>query len=285
MTKLIETRPTGPAVPLPPPIGLGGQPPKRTPSGVRALWKVFAGLLIVATLVWGPYQVVTLLAHEERVEEESWPADGIERLQIDSANGRVEIVATERATIDVRAEISDGLRPTGESRTLVGDTLHLRATCPLFGSNFCWVNYEVLVPRGLEIVVDGHNGSVTVSGSEAPLTLDSENGSIRVDDVSGPLHLTSDNGRVEGTGLRSAVVLADSDNGSVTLEFDEAPMTVNASTSNGSVEVVVPDDRTAYRVELDADNGRERLEVPTDPNSSRTLTLRTDNGNVTARIR
>lgn len=285
MTKVIETRPTGPAVPLPPPQGLGGRPPTRTPAGVRALWKVFAGLLVVGTLVWGPYQVVTLLAHEERVDEQSWPAAGINRLEIDSANGRVEIVASDRDTVDVRAEISDGLRPTGESRRLVGDTVRLRATCPNFGSNFCWVNYEVSVPRDVEVVVDTHNGSVTVSGSEAALTLNSDNGSVRVDDVSGPLELSSDNGHVEGTGLRSTVVSADSDNGHVTLEFDDAPMTVHASTSNGSVEVVVPNDRTAYRADLATDNGRERLDVPTDPNSARTLVLRSSNGSVTARVR
>lgn len=283
MTNLIDTRPTGPAAPLPPP-GTAGPPPRRTPPAVRVLWKVFAGVLILGTLVWGPYQVVTVLSHEERVEEESWPAAGITRLDVDSANGRVRIVASDRDTIHVRAEISDGLRPTGESRELEGDTLMLRATCPNFGSDFCWVNYEVQVPRDVEIVVDGSNGSVSVAGSAAPLTLDSDNGSVEVDDVSGPMELTSDNGRVEGTRLRSSIVNADSDNGRVVLEFDESPSNVVATSNNGRVEVVVPNDGTAYRVDMDTANGSENLDVPTDPNSDRTLTLRSDNGSVTARV-
>ena len=282
MTNLIDTRPTGPAAPLPPPRALAG-PPKRTPTAVRVLWKVFAALLIAATLVWGPYSVVTLLAHEEEVVEQTWPAAGINRLDVDNANGSIRIVASERETIDVRAEISHGLRRTGESREVVGDTLQLRGTCPLFGSNFCWVNYEIRVPTDLEIVVDGSNGTVTVTGSSAPLTLDNDNGSVQLADVSGPVQATSDNGRVEGTGLLSRTVTADSDNGRVVLEFAESPMTVVATSDNGRVEVVVPDDGTAYRLDIRSANGGETAEVPTDPNSDHTLTVRSDNGSVTAR--
>ena len=287
MSDVIDTQPTGPAAPLPPPPP---QPPRRaprptarTPLAVRVLWKVFAGILVVAALVWGPYQVVTLLAHEERVENESFPAAGIARLVVDGHSGSIEVAAADIDTIDVRAEISDGLRPTGESRELLGDELRLRTMCPNFGSDFCWVNYEIRVPRDVELVIDSDNGAVRVTGSTAPITVDGDNGSVHVADVSGPLHLESDNGRVEGTQLRSTTVTADSDNGRVQLEFDAAPTTVVASSSNGRVEVVVPDDGTAYRVDLRTDNGSENIEVPTDPASERTITLRSDNGSVTAR--
>ena len=45
----------------------------------------------------------------------------------------------------------------------------------------------------------------------------------------------------------------------------------------------MPDDGTAYRVDIQADNGSEDTDVPTDPDSERTITIRTDNGSVTAR--
>jgi len=247
------------------------------------LWKVFAGVMILAAAVWGPYSVVTLLAHEERVEQESFPAAGIARLQIDGSSGSIDIAASDGDTIEVRAEISDGLRATGESREVVGDTLVLRSSCPNFGSDFCWVDYEISVPRDLELVVDGDNGSISVSGSDAPITIDGDNGSVRVADVSGPLQLSTDNGRVEGTRLRSPTVTADADNGRVQLGFVVAPTTVVATSSNGSVEVVVPDDGTAYRVDVRADNGSEDGDVPTDPASTRTITVRTDNGSATVR--
>jgi hypothetical protein len=282
MTNLIDTRPTGPAAPLPPPRPTPRRT-RRTPVAVRVLWKVFAGVLVAAALGWGPYQVVSLLAHEERTETESFPAAGITRLEVDGSAGSVDIQASERDTIDVVAHISDGLRRTGESREVVGGALQLRSTCPNYGTNFCWVDYEVRVPRDLELVVDGDNGSIAVTGADGPVSIDGDNGSIRISNVSGPLQLSTDNGSVDATQLRSPTVTADADNGRVQLEFATAPTTVVATSDNGRVEVVVPDDGTAYRVDVRSDNGAENIDVPSDSSSTRTLTIRTDNGSATAR--
>ncbi len=93
----------------------------------------------------------------------------------------------------------------------------------------------------------------------------------------------TDNGRLTGTALRSETVRADTDNGRVELEFAVAPMTVEASSNNGSVEVVVPDDGETYRVTMDTDNGSQEQSVRTAPDSTRSLTLTTENGSVTAR--
>jgi hypothetical protein len=282
MTNLIDTRPTGPAAPLPPPRPPQG-PSRRTPAAVRVLWKVFAAVLVVAALVWGPYSVVTLIAHDERVEETSYPAGDIAVLDEGGNSGSISITAAAIDTIEVRAEISDGLRATGESQTVVGDTLQLRSTCPNFGSNFCWVDYDIRVPADLELRVETDNGSITISGTSAPITADGDNGSIRLADVSGPVQVATDNGRVEGTRLRSQQVTADSDNGRVQLQFAAAPMSVVATSDNGRVEVVVPDDGTAYRVDLVTDNGAETIAVPLDSSSERTITVRTTNGSATAR--
>ena len=167
MTNLIDSRPTGPAAPLPPP-GPPPRPTRRTPAAVRVLWKVFAGILIAAALVWGPYSVVTLLAHEERVENSSYPAADIARVELASENGSVDVIGADVTTIEVRAEISDGLRKTGESQEVVGDTLFLRSTCPNFGSDFCWVNYEIRVPRDMELDISNDNGSIDDHGHDRP---------------------------------------------------------------------------------------------------------------------
>jgi hypothetical protein len=264
MTNLIQDLPTGPA--LLPPTRLASGRSTRTPVGVRGFWSAFAALLILPALVWGPYQVVTLLAHEQRVESQSFPAVGVVRLEINGASGSIQIEASERDTIEVRAEISDGLRKTGESRKVVGDTLQLHSTCPNFGTNFCSVNYRVQVPRDIA------------------LDLNSDNGSIRLSNVSGPLKLSMDNGRVEGTQLRSAAVTTDTDNGSVRLEFAAAPTMVTATADNGDVEIVVPNDGAAYNVATHTDNGSETVEVPRDSASSHTVSIRTDNGSASVRV-
>ena len=281
--------PPPPAFPPPPPTArppapLGVTGPRKGPLGASGvLWRLLAAIAVVCGLFWGVLEAVTALAHDERVETATFPAEGLNGLVVDSANGRVRITATETSEVTVRAHISDGLRATGESREIVDDTLTLRTTCPNIGSNFCWVNYEITVPRGLPITVNAEDGLIAVRGSDAPLTLDGDHGSIVLDDVGGVLDVATDHGDVEATGVRSTQVRADTDHGHVELTFVVAPESVRATSNHGRVEVAVPNDGTAYHAELNTDDGGVELNVPTDPASTRTLTLETDHGNVIAR--
>ena len=284
MTNLLDSQPTGPAAPPPPPPGATAAPtPPRTPTGVRFLWKLFAGILVLCTLVWGSYQVVTVLAHEERVEEQSFPAAGLASLQVDGSSGSITVTGADTDTVHVRAEISDGLRKTGETRRVVGDSLQLHSTCPNFGSDWCRVDYEISVPRDLAVVVGSGDGSVDVSGLRSPVNIATDNGSVDLADLAGDVRVSSDNGRITGVRLGAATVTADTDNGRLTLEFAAAPTSVVATTDNGRVTVVVPDDGTEYRVQTATDNGSDEVTVPRDDASPRTITARTDNGSITIR--
>ena len=260
------------------------RPPRREPSVVRGLWKALAALMVIAAFVSGTYQIVTLLAHEERTVETSYPVEGIARIDVDNSAGSVRIVATEGDTIEVTARISDGLRSTGESQQIVGDTLELRGTCPNFGSDWCRVSYTISLPASLDVRVDADDGSVDVIGVSGDVDLDTDDGSIEMESLSGSIRATNDNGSIEGTGLRSPNVRADTDNGRVTLTFVAPPTSVVATSNNGSVEVVVPDDGTAYRLDMDTDNGSQNNELPlVDANADRSIVVRTDHGSVTAR--
>jgi Toastrack DUF4097 len=288
MTNLLDprSRPQWAPPSGPPP---GGTPaprppePRRTPAGVRFLWKLFAALLVIGVLVWGPYQVVTLLAHDERVETATFPAAGLTTVAVDGTSGSVTIEAADTATIRVRAEISDGLRKTGETREVVGDTLRLHSTCPNFGSDWCHVNYEITIPRDLAVVISNDDGHVSVAGTTKAVDINGDNGSVDLADLSGPLHVSTDNGRVTAVRLQSPTVTADTDNGRLSLEFAAAPTTVVATADNGRIDLVVPADRTAYRVAAATDNGSKDITVPEDPASDRTITARADNGSISIR--
>ena len=260
------------------------RPPRREPSVVRGLWKAFAALLVIAAFVSGTFQIVTLLAHEERTVETSYPAEGIARIDVDNSTGSVRVVATEGDTIEVTARISDGLRSTGESQQIVGDTLVLRGTCPNFGSDWCRVSYTISLPSSLDVTVDADDGSVDVIGVTGDVDLDSDHGSIEMESLSGSIRATNDDGSIVGTGLRSQTVRVDTDHGRVALGFVAPPTSVLATSNDGSVEVVVPDDGTAYRLEMDTDDGSQNNELPlVDANADRSIVLRTDHGSVTAR--
>jgi hypothetical protein len=288
MTNLLETPPTGPAAALPPPPTSPRptmQPgePKRTPMAARFLWKVFAGILVVGALVWGPYSVVTLLAHQERTESETYGAAGLRTLAVDGATGSVTIAAADTDTVRVTARISDGLRKTGESRRVDGDTLRLHSSCPKYGSDWCRVNWTVTMPADMAVVIDTGSGHVSVTGTTASVDIRSDNGGVELADVSGLVKVSTDNGRITSERLSSSTVTASSDNGRVSLVFAKAPTTVSVTTDNGSAEVVVPADGTAYRVDVHTDNGSSHKGVPEDPTSGRSITVRTDNGGIDVR--
>ncbi|HEX4981099.1 MAG TPA: DUF4097 family beta strand repeat-containing protein [Ilumatobacteraceae bacterium] len=252
-------------------------------SGAHTAWLAAGSILTVGAFGWGTFNVVDLLAHEVRSVSETIDAEGLSMIDIDNSTGRVVVTGTDTGKITIVARISDGLRATGNSTRVVDDRLEIRATCPLFGSMWCSVDYQIEVPAGIDLDINADDGRVEVVDVRGALTIDDDNGSIDIRGAAGPLRATTDNGSIDATGVRSETVSADSDNGSVEIVMVTPPRELAASTDNGSVTVVLPDTPDAYAVDASTDNGRVSNNVRTDPTSSRTITLSSDNGNVTVR--
>jgi hypothetical protein len=253
----------------------------RKPVRGRALWVIFGSLLLLGGLWWGTFNVVELIAHEERTERFTVPATSLDRLFVDNATGSVTIVGTDSDEISVEAEVSEGLRRTGFRREVVGSTLELRGSCPVIGSMWCRVTYRIELPRDLVVEVDSDNGRVGVSNVDGALRIESDNGSIELSDVSGEITVDSDNGRISGRDLRSSVTNAGSSNGRIELSYTEPPDSVTASGDNGSIEVVVPEIESGYDVSTDSANGGDDILVNDNPESPHKIRLETDNGSIT----
>jgi DUF4097 and DUF4098 domain-containing protein YvlB len=144
------------------------------------------------------------------------------------------------------------------------------------------VRHQVQVPSAFHVVIDGSDGDVTASGLTGPLTVDRSDGDITVVDLTGPLDLRSRTGEIRGEALRGEVLLVESVNGDVQLELLVPPRSVEVTARDGEVDVAVPAD-TTYRVEADTRSGEERVLVPLDPASTRTLRLHGVSGDVTVR--
>jgi Toastrack DUF4097 len=240
-------------------------------------WKAVGGLLAIGTVGWGAFNVVSLVAHEERTEVTTYDAAEVSVIDVQSSAGSVTIEGTPgRDEITVTARISDGLRDTGERQALVDGRLELRASCPVIGSEWCNVKYTIEAPADVEVDADSDNGRLTVRQVDGPVGLHTDNGSVEVADLTGNLTVGASNGSITGNRLASDTVMADTDNGSITLDFDEPPTTVEARSDNGRVEVVLPDTEDFYNLDITTD-------IRNDPTSSRRLTIQTDNGDVTAR--
>jgi hypothetical protein len=234
-------------------------------------------------LLYGTGQVAGAVAHEEETVVTRYDAAGISRLDVHNDTGHVRVVGADTDEIVVTAEVSDGLRPTGHHEEVDGDTLEVRASCPMLFSEWCSVEYTIEVPADLDVVVRGDT-TLTASDLAGDVDLSTDNGRIEAARVSGDLRMESDNGRVVGTDLSSGGVDAGTDNGRVELSFAEPPRAVTATSDNGSIEVVVPKEPdVVYRVDADSDNGSVSTLVATDRDSERTITAFTDNGSVTLR--
>ena len=247
----------------------------------RALWVIFGSLLLLGGFWWGTFNVVELIAHEERTEHFTVPAGQVTRLLVDNDTGSVTIVGTATDEIVVEAEVSDGLRDTGFSHGVTDSTLELRGSCPLIGSMWCRVTWRIELPRGLDVEVNADNDGVDVSNIDGNVVVDSDNGAVELADVSGEININGDNGRIVGTDLSAAVVDVDTDNGRIELAFTEPPDTVNASGDNGSIEVVVPEIEGGYDITAETSNGStDDIDVVDNPESPHKLRLETDNGSI-----
>ncbi len=247
-------------------------------------WKIAGGTLALGSVGWGAFNVVDLVAHEARTEVTTYDARDVDVLDVDNSDGPVTIVGDpERDEISVTARISDGLRATGERQTLVDGRLELRASCPNFGSMWCEVRYTIEVPADIEVRADTDNGRLRVSGVTGAVDLDADNGAVEVADLGGNLTVNGDNTSITASRLTSESVVAATDNGSITIELLEPPTSVEARSSNGSIDVVLPDTEETYALDISTDNGDISRDIRTAPDSPRHILIETDNGDAVVR--
>ncbi|MGQ4510789.1 DUF4097 family beta strand repeat-containing protein [Streptomyces sp. DW26H14] len=159
----------------------------------------------------------------------------------------------------------------------------LDLTCP--GSGPCARMPTVEVPAGLPVTVAARDAGIDVAGLTGGLSLSTVNGDVTGTGVGASgasVALATRNGSVRATGLAAASLTASTVNGDVVLGCAHAPGSVNAATTNGSVDLTVPRGAPAYAVRAATRDGRSRIDVPTRGGGAGTLTLRTVNGDVTA---
>ncbi|MCK4594879.1 DUF4097 family beta strand repeat protein [bacterium] len=198
------------------------------------------------------------------------PAEGVNDLRIDWANGDVELIADSSASVRITAvgsrggttlKTSDWLEYadfslTGTEAVLVFETRG-RAT------NIA-VDLTVRFPQGLRVSVDCGNGGVTVSGGSS-LEVDAGNGNLDVSGVTGETDLDAGNGNVElalpaGFAAEAAV---DSGNGNVELTIGggfSGEVEVNAG--NGDVTATFADVPDGLRIDAQTGMGSVKCTIP-----------------------
>lgn len=250
---------------------------------MKPLWIAIGSVTTVFTLALATFLVISVIAHEEVTEIDTFAASDVTALDLHGENSTIEVVGRDVGEIRVVSHIDHGLRRTATTTEIRDGTLVVDNDCPSGPPVHCRVDYEIVVPHDLPVALESDNGTVHARDLRAGLVARTDNGSIEVVRISGRTELRSRNGSVVGRGLRSPETEARTSNGRVELSFSDAPQTVGAHSANGSIEVIVPDDDTTYQVHADTANGSTDTPVRLDPGADRVITAETRNGSVTVR--
>lgn len=246
----------------------------------RKMWLVAGTIAAAVTLVFGTFQVVSLLARS--TDETTTTFQAVHRLVVDNGAGSIRLRPSPDATLRIDRKETRGLTRPSYSERMHGDQLVVVADCARpFG--WCQVELEVEVPAGVDVDASGGGGSLRADGLDAGLRLRSSGGSITVVGSGPVLDLSSSGGSVNVEAARARDVKARSSGGSVRVRSTVVPDTVDARSSGGSVTVELPDGPTAYRVDATSSGGSARTQVRTDPTSSRRITAHSSGGSVTVR--
>lgn len=185
----------------------------------------------------------------------------------------------------VSRTLTYGLRRPFVEERVDGDTFKVRdGNCGIPLRSVCHVKWLLQVPPDVHLSIATKSGDISVSpGLTGAVRLTSESGEVKARGLSGPAaQLLSHHGSVSGTGLRSTHVVATSDTGDISLTFRTPPKFVQGKTSDGSVEVVVPDGDDTYKVSASAGDGKT-LAVKQDSSATRKVFVESKNGPVTVR--
>lgn len=262
----------------------GGRNRRWRSPGTRQAWVLGGSILTVVLLLGTLVQVVSLLAHETTTVVEDLDADalaGVRTLELHTDRGSVSVVGTDGTGVRLRAEERRGLMSPRNDWRIEGDRLVVRSECPPVLNEFCSVEHDIQVPRGMELVLDVDHGRTTVTDVDAAVTVRHDHGDLELVRVAGPVDVRSRHGQMRATQLSAPVATVDAEHGRVALEFATTPLRVRIRSEFSDVDVAVPDEPGTYAVMTSTEFGRATNALRTDPLSESSIEVTAEFGRVT----
>lgn len=174
----------------------------------------------------------------------TFAADGAQRLDVENMGGEVVVHGWDRDDIRVVAEHSRRteveIRRSGRTVYVEPDGIRLPAV----------VDFEVWVPRAMDVSVEGFQSSLTVEGTSGEIEAETFQGSVTIDGGSGAVQATSVSGSVTIRGA-SGELIAEATSGSI-LIIDSSGE-IEAESVGGSIRM---ENMSATRVDAETVGGR-----------------------------
>lgn len=248
---------------------------------------VGAGLAMTVVLVGiAALAAVNTMARHTINEKRVYGFQG-KAVSIELTVGEVAVVpGTVEDQILVSRTLTYGLRRPFVEERIDGDTFKIRdGDCAMPVGAICHVKWLLQVPPALHLSIGTQSGNIRVSpGITGAVKLTSESGDVKAGGLSGPsVQLLSHHGEVSGTGLRSSHVVATSTSGDISLTFRNPPKFVLGKSTDGSVEVILPDGDETYKISAIGEGGRTLAGNLHDDTASRKINVESKKGPVTVR--
>ena len=266
--------------------------------GRKILLLVIGGILVVGLV--GAGLMVARSIDPEAENQSTTYDEPIARLLMENPSGNITVVATEGDTVQVDRTVKwVGDKPNSNEEVLDGDLIITAEGCGnRMWITRCEIDYRIEVPSTVEIDIRTHSGDVDITGTTAAIDATASSGDITVTDARGRiglttysgdvtvsgvdspevtadvssgdvevsgtvdvLTLTAASGEITGTDLVAPTVSLEVSSGAIDLGFAEAPRDVRATSSSGSIDIVVPDDGTTYLVDASVTSGSREVTV------------------------
>ncbi|MYS80424.1 DUF4097 family beta strand repeat-containing protein [Embleya scabrispora] len=186
-------------------------------------------------------------------------SQNVRSLKVDSNAGNVKVTEADVKTVKVtEKQHYDNTAPTTTHNVDGNGQLVLDYDCA--SKKACFVAYEVTIPRG-----------------GAALDIRTDAGNVTLRDVTGTLNLHTSAGKIDGEGVTSAKVTAQTSAGSIDLTFTKAPTDVDAKTNAGRATVRVPGGQQ-YAADVSTTIGDTDVKVSRNDQSQHKVKVHTDAG-------
>ncbi|MGW6914427.1 DUF4097 family beta strand repeat-containing protein [Kitasatospora sp. NPDC054939] len=217
--------------------------------------RVLGALAITGTVLLGTAACVGEDADQEKVDRYG-VSEAVSALVVEGRTGPVVV----KAGGDVQVVEKKTYKGEAPKTTHAVKDGTLTLTYP--DCKDCGVAYEVTVPAGTKVAVKTGTGDVKLVG------------------LAGEVAVKTGTGVVEGTDLGSQKAEVTTGTGGINVAFKASPVSVVAKAETGDVQVKVPSGES-YKVDANAATGGEKVDVPRNDGSSRSISARAETGRVT----
>lgn len=206
---------------------------ERKSRGLFRVMLVIGALIALAAVFWAVSAILALATTSTTTE--TMDASGVTAVEIDNrTTGDVQIVASDDDSATVEARMRDNVFSAAESSVSGDAALNVDANCAQWLIGSCSVDFQINVPVGSEVKVEGSTGNVNVDDVNGDVEIANSTGDAS---LSGPANVTArtSTGNVDIADAEGAVDVTTS-TGDVMVAGSGDYLTVAATT--GMVDVV-----------------------------------------------